>query len=249
MVIAPATFPPLVCSAEPALIPVMTDKPAHRIARFTTRRSSRCAVLGPTDPEQVRELWVVVHGYGQLATGFVGGLGAIDDGSRLVVAPEALSRFYDSRSSPGNHAEAPVGASWMTREDRLHEIADTIGWLQQACDAFRQLIGRAVPLTVLGFSQGAAAASRWVASGRVRPVRLICWGASLAPELDLGPGSALRGTSCVIVTGATDRYVSAAAVDAERARLDAAAFPYRFVGFDGGHRLDDDTLRQLAAAT
>lgn len=217
-----------------------------RIERFATRRTGRCAVRGPEETSDVRELWIVLHGYGQLASRFVSGLGAIDDGSRLIVAPEALSRFYDARTPLASHAAAEVGASWMTREDRADEIEDQAHWLDQVLATYRTRVAPAVPLTVLGFSQGAAAASRWVARGGVVPAHLICWGASLAPELALGAGAPLATTRCTVVVGSRDVFVSAEQVAAERARLDDARFTCAFESFAGGHRLDDATLARVA---
>ena len=217
-----------------------------RIERFSTRRTGRCAVRGPEDMAAVQELWIVLHGYGQLASRFVGGFGAIDDGSRLIVAPEALSRFYDARTPLASHIAAEVGASWMTREDRADEIEDQAHWLAQVLETYRARVAGDVPLMVLGFSQGAAAASRWVARGGVAPAHLICWGASLAPELDLGAGAPLAATRCTVVVGERDVFVSAAQIAVERARLDAARFTHAFEHFAGGHRLDDATLARVA---
>lgn len=230
----------------------MTRGPEEsRIVRFTTQRSARCIVRGPEDPAAVRELWVVLHGYAQLATDFVAAFGpsTVDDGTRLIVAPEALSRFYDSQSEPESHGDASTGASWMTREERAYEIEDYLAWLQMAYESFASAVPTGIPITVLGFSQGAAAASRWVAGGRVPAARLICWGSSIAPELDLGPASPLRRARTYLVIGERDKFAGEARVAAERARLDAAGFSYTFVSFSGGHRLDDDTMRRLAADT
>ena len=202
---------------------------------------------GPADPTTVQELWVALHGYGQLASDFVAGMRALDDGTRLLVAPEALSRFYDTSSQVEKHAEARVGASWMTREDRFAEIEDQLVWLSQAHAHYRAAIGRDVPLVVLGFSQGAAAASRWVASGAVAPAHLICWGGSVAPELPLGPESALGRTRCTMVFGTRDRFVTADKVGAEQARMTSAGFTPEFERFDGGHRLDDAALLRVAS--
>jgi predicted esterase len=226
----------------------MTEQPSPRIERFPTRRTGRCAVRGPDDPAKVRELWIVLHGYGQLASGFVGGFGAVDDGTRLIVAPEGLSRFYDARTPLAKHAEAEVGASWMTREDRAEEIEDQMHWLGQVLETYRARVPPAVTLTLLGFSQGAAAASRWVARGAVSPEHLICWGASLAPEVDLRPEAPLAQTRCTVVIGDRDIFVSTERIEAERARLDAAGFAYVFERFAGGHRLDDVTLARVARA-
>jgi hypothetical protein len=76
--------------------------------RVTVSRSTRYYTMGRPG----REAWFVLHGYGQLAERFLTECGALDDGTRLIVAPEALSRFYVDR------AHRVVGASWMTREDR-----------------------------------------------------------------------------------------------------------------------------------
>ena len=217
-----------------------------RMERFPTRRTGRCAVRGPSDMASVHELWVVLHGYGQLASGFIGGFGAIDDGSRLIVAPEALSRFYDARTPLASHADAPVGASWMTREDRADEIEDQVQWLGQILGTYRSRVGPEIPVTILGFSQGAAAASRWVARGAVEPAHLVCWGASLVPDLDLTAGSPLASTRCTVVVGERDVFVTAEQIAAERARLAAADFPHSFEIFKGGHRLDDATLARVA---
>jgi predicted esterase len=217
-----------------------------RTTRLRTSRTARCSVRGPAEPGDVRELWIALHGYGQLAASLANDLGAIDDGTRLIVAPEGLSRFYFAKPFE-SHREAPVGASWMTRADRLEEIADHLEWLQLAYEHHAAPLAADVPLTVLGFSQGAAAATRWVASGKVRPRHVVCWGAGIAPELDLGPDSPLRRAHVTLVHGVRDRIVSREAVDAERARLDAAGFPHDYVEFQGGHRLDDATLERLAS--
>jgi predicted esterase len=246
MVIVPGTLPPLVAGMTPGLIAGMTGPTPPRIERFVTRRTARCAVRGPADPASVRSLWIVLHGYGQLAAEFLADLDAIDDGTRLIVAPEALSRFYDARATMERHAEASVGASWMTREDRNEEITDQLHWLQLAHDHYRAIVGPEVPLTVLGFSQGTAAASRWVASGAVTPEQLICWGGSVAPELALGPEAPLGRVRCTIVVGDRDRFVPAEKLDAERARLESAGFRGGIELFPGGHRLDDAVLRRLA---
>lgn len=248
MVISPGTPTPLVRPGTPGLIPVMSGSTPPRLDRFTTTRTARCAVRGPSDPAEATELWIVLHGYGQLAGEFLDGLRAIDDGRRLLVAPEALSRFYDARSPLERHADARVGASWMTREDRLEEIADHLGWLDRVHAHYTGAVAAGVPLTILGFSQGAAAASRWIARGGVAPAHLICWGASVAPELPLGPESLLGRTRCTLVVGDRDRFVSAANLAAERDRLDAQGFRYAFETFEGGHRLDDATLRRIVDA-
>jgi len=71
--------------------------------RITVSRSARYFTLGRPD----REVWFVLHGYGQLAARFLRHFEPLDDGTRLMVAPEALSRFYLGEA----RAERGVGAS------------------------------------------------------------------------------------------------------------------------------------------
>jgi predicted esterase len=214
------------------------------------QRTARVATFGSSSAN-VRELWYVLHGYGGLATDFLGDFSAIDDGTRLVVAPEALSRFYEEDAMTRvrkQNANAKVGASWMTKEERDSEIEDYVSYLDAVHRVMRPRAGESAKVTVLGFSQGAAAASRWVARGGVDAARLVIWGSSIAPELDIAsPGTALRKPETVFVIGGKDIFATPKIVEKELARLRTAKFPFRFMSFDGGHRIDDDTLRALAA--
>ena len=145
----------------------MTDA-NPREHRLSVPRSARCFSRGG---EAAAEAWVVLHGYGQLASRFLRGFESIATPTRLVVAPEGLSRFYLDAGA------GKVGASWMTKEDRAHEIEDYLAYLEQV----RAALIPPVPLTILGFSQGVATAARWAVATAPAPVRLICWG-GLVPE-------------------------------------------------------------------
>jgi len=69
----------------------------------------------------------------------------------------------------------------------------------------------------------------------------------MPPEIDLvTTGTAVRAAETLVVVGARDIYATPKVVARENGRLDAAGFPYRFISFDGGHRLDDDVLRAIA---
>jgi predicted esterase len=195
----------------------------------------------------VRELWYVLHGYSMRAAPFLEAFRAIADDTRLLVAPEALSRFYHGTLSPGAHKDAPVVASWMTREERDSEISDYLAYLEAVHAVVEGRLGDTNPkVTVLGFSQGGAAAARWVASGRVRAARLVVWGSAMAPELDLiTPGSPLRETETILVVGTRDAYVTPKIVAAEVGRMRAAEFPFRHISYEGEHWLDDGVLREL----
>jgi len=215
---------------------------------LTVPRTARYFSLGAS--ESAREAWVVLHGYGQLAGRFLRHFELLDDGTRLILAPEGLSRFY----LDGN-ASRKVGAAWMTREDRLAEIADYVRYLDQvaveALGAARDPALR-MPLHVLGFSQGTATAARWLAQGSATARgsrRLILWGGELPPDLDLATARARwADLDLVFVVGAHDEFITPKVLARDEARLAEAGIRYRVVHFDGGHEIVPEVLRGLVSA-
>ncbi len=223
-------------------------RPTPREHHITVARTARFATLGEPG-DRVREVWFVCHGYGQLAQYFVRHFSPLADGTRLVVAPEALSRFYVSPATAGTHASSRVGATWMTREDRAAEVSDYVAYLDAVHDrVFEGLAREAVLVTVLGFSQGVATAGRWVEHGRVRADRFVAWAGLLPHDAALtAPESPLRHTRLTMVRGTEDTLADPALVEAERDRLREQGIACREVTFDGGHRIDGATLLALAA--
>ncbi len=211
----------------------------HHIA---VPRSARYYTLG-SPSRGVTDVWFVCHGYGQLAAQFLEPFRVVEKPGRLVVAPEGLSRYYT------DHAASTVGASWMTREDRLMEIADYVRYLDGvAGQILGQLDRRGVQRRVLGFSQGAATACRWVAMGTTRADQVILWGGGVPPDLDLtGDGRRLCSSPLILVVGDEDEVAAPEAVQREERRLAEHGIEYRLVKYAGGHRLSAEVLRRLAA--
>lgn len=208
-------------------------------------RTARYHVLGEPGP-RTRQVWLACHGYGQLAARFLRRFAVLDDGSRCIVAPEALNRFY-ARSAGGPHGpDAPVGATWMTREDRLHEIADYVAYLDAVCgEVFTEIDREAVEFVALGFSQGVATVCRWAGRAPVGPDRLLLWGGALPDELV--PGPRLFGDAqLTLIVGDRDPYVTGGAEARLTARLEKAGMPFERIRFAGGHELDPTVLRGLA---
>ncbi len=202
--------------------------------RITVPRSARYFTLGRGG----REVWFVLHGYGQLAARFLRHFEPLDDGERLIVAPEGLSRFYLTESP----AERRVGASWMTKEDRLTEIEDYVRYLDTVYDDVLRAIDRAqIKVTLLGFSQGTATACRWGTMGASRFDRLIVWGGEVPPDVDL-----LRSLRLSLVYGGRDEYLTPKVIAATEARLRQHGVPYELVPFDGGHEIDGTVLKRVA---
>lgn len=197
--------------------------------RLTVARNARCYTQGGA---AATEAWVLLHGYGQLAARFLRGFGPLATPSRLLVAPEGLSRFYLEAGA------GKVGASWMTREDREHEIGDYLAYLEQV----RSALIPPVPLTILGFSQGVATAARWAVSTAPAPARLICWGGLMPEELPVARLAPIRLT---FVVGEQEEWAPPAAVEAQAAAFRAAGVTVGVHRFDGGHEIRPEVLDRL----
>lgn len=211
--------------------------------RLTVERSARVYTLGST---HAREAWVVLHGYGQLAARFIGNFDAIAGAKRVIVAPEALNRFYIELPRPGGPpaADRRVGTTWMTREDREAEIADYVAYLDRVRS---QVVPQARHLTVLGFSQGVATACRWVALGSTPVQRLILWGGVAPPDLDLGLlANRMAGKPVELVMGSHDPMGES--LDQQLAALREAGIEPQLTPFAGAHIIDAGALARLTAS-
>ena len=221
------------------------DATAHHLE---VTRTARYWTLGD-DVTGPRELWIVLHGYKQLARRFLRRFQPLADGTRRIVAPEGLSRFY-AEAAPGRHGPTSVvGASWMTREDRVAEIQDYVRYLDALADTVRaSLLEPPERTVVLGFSQGVATACRWTSLGRVRPQRLLLWGDFVPPDLPWERVvAAWTGVEVVRVRGDRDLiFADTARGEAEEEALARAGVTSRIVRYAGGHDIEQRTLRGLA---
>lgn len=203
---------------------------------LTVSRTARYHTLG--DPATAKAIWVVLHGYGQLARYFLNKFEGLED-DQLIVAPEALNRFYL------DEAHHRVGATWMTREEREHEIKDQCGYLDALVAVLRQG-HEGLPVNVLGFSQGVATACRWSLRGSTRIERLVLWAGGLPLEPtaeELRDGWAHMRIDLVL--GTTDNHAGDKELAAQVARSERAGVTHAVHRFTGGHALDPVLLARL----
>lgn len=190
----------------------------------------------------------MLHGFGQLAGQFIRYFADLADADTLVVAPEAMNRFYlVGTETPAR--DRPVGAIWMTREDRDSEIADYVEYLD-ALHAEITSSGSETPaaINVIGFSQGAATATRWVEHGSARIDRLVLWGGLMPPETNVAAhGTRLRQVRLLFVIGTRDKYIDDEMISKEHERLDAAGIAYEVARFEGGHVISRSAFPHLRA--
>ncbi|MCO6484065.1 MAG: hypothetical protein J5I62_14870 [Flavobacteriales bacterium] len=204
---------------------------------ITVPRTARYHTLGQA--ATARELWMVLHGYGQLARFFLRPFEGLENG-RLIAAPEGLSRFYT------DEAHSRVGATWMTREDREAEIRDQASYLDALAEHLLAQCPPNTPLHVLGFSQGVATVCRWAMAPAFPIQRMVLWAGSMATELKVPQLAACwKNTKLVLVRGRQDHLVGQEELERSEARLREARVNFRTIHFPGGHALDRVMLRQV----
>jgi len=175
----------------------------------------------------LNEVWIVCHGHGQLARRFLSRFLPLERADRLFVAP--------------------VGASWMTTEDREFEIQDYVNYLDRLHDEIFSIVDRAkVRLWILGFSQGTATVARWVSRGNADPDRVVLYAGLLPSELDRDAAARLaRRSPLTIVLGTHDQFAKPELIAAQEARLKELGVRHTTIRFEGGHEIVPEMLMRL----
>jgi predicted esterase len=193
---------------------------------------------GPVD-----QVIYVLHGYGQLAYYFLRKFRPFFNDRVVFVAPEAPYRYYLNRNS------GRVGATWMTKEDRLTDIENYVSYLEAL---HSEIMNRYQPrkITVLGFSQGAATASRWVAQGKILPDRFILWASVFPPDMDYSFDiPKLNRSEVFMVCGSRDEFIDDDKWKSHTDFLIESGLHFIEKRFDGTHDIDIRTLGEILNST
>ncbi|MEQ9403396.1 MAG: hypothetical protein RIM99_07425 [Cyclobacteriaceae bacterium] len=126
--------------------------------------------------EKTEHVWMVFHGYGQLAKFFLQKFQILDPEKNFIIAPQGLSKFYQ------NGFYGRVGASWMTKEDRLTEIDNQHSYIQSVLQEAGDLTNK--KLIYFGFSQGTATMGRFAASSKIPFDKMIIWAGTFPPDIE-----------------------------------------------------------------
>ncbi len=202
-------------------------------------RTAHYFTSGTPSPE-IKKIFFVFHGYGQLASRFIYKFDQLDEDC-LVIAPEGFSRFY------WNEAKGIVGASWMTKEDRLTEIEDYCNYIDHLYHLFLKKVPENVQVNLLGFSQGGATAVRWAERNRPHFHNLILWGAAFPEDLDyLSMAAYLSDKKLHVVYGKQDPYLSPERIKKHELFTEQQGLKFNMIWFEGKHEIDRATLKELS---
>lgn len=196
--------------------------------------------VGATDQE-VTDILFVLHGYGQLAPYFLKKFEGLALPGLQIITPEGLSRFYLEGFS------GRVGATWMTKEDRLTDINNYITYLNAVYDAVLEPINsKSVRIHLLGFSQGAATVTRWAIQGGKPFDRLILWAGIFPHDMDLDLAlKTFKGKALFLIYGDQDPFITEEKKSELLKMLETLPFPPEVIPFRGAHDIDLPTLKQL----
>jgi poly(3-hydroxybutyrate) depolymerase len=195
--------------------------------------------LGTPGPE-VRQFWIVCHGYAQLASEFLENFRLLEHEKAFVVAPEGLNHFYRKGF------DGPIGANWMTRHERLSEISDYAGYLQDLYNCYVPQLPADVRIILLGFSQGTATVCRWMLEKKPQFHDLLLW-AGLPPEdLDYAAHKDyLASKKLYLLYGTHDPFLTPDRMNTVQEIEDKNGIDFGERPFEGGHEILPDTLREL----
>lgn len=214
-----------------------------RSEHIAITRRARLFTLG--EPHDIDDLWIVCHGYAQLAERFIQHFATLEQPHRLIVAPEGLHRFYlDPPPAPAR--DRRVGATWMTREDREIDIDDYVAYLDAVVERMRGQLNANASVRALGFSQGTATVMRWATVGKHELDEIVLWSGEVPEDVDL---SAFRQRQpqvrVAMVMGAADQLAPKKMVRMHGQRLSEAGVTTVYHEHPGGHHLDADLLADL----
>ncbi|WP_157780904.1 alpha/beta hydrolase [Hymenobacter sedentarius] len=209
---------------------------------LTTPRTARYLSLGESGPA-IEHVWVCLHGHDQPVGDLADQLRNLDTPERLLVLPEALSRF----ELPAAEGEEPrTGAAWFAPDSLLPDFDDLSAYLDALTNEVLAACPPDTPLTVLGYGHGAAAACRWLAGNGVEYIRLILSAPVFPAGIDRRATLvALPERPVLVVSTTTDTYTPEAAgeglmqdlldvgLSAQQRLVDAGPLPLAALGASG----------------
>jgi predicted esterase len=187
-----------------------------------------------------KEIWFVLHGYGQLPQYFIRKFKQISNEERIVIAPGGLSRFYLEGFS------GRVGSTWMTKEERLLDIENYINYLNSVATEVLKSVPNDVRITLLGFSQGSATVCRWIEKLDFPFEKLILHSGAFPPDIDFsGLGNKLKNKRVYMLRGTYDEFINEERTKEQQALINKLNVKVNQIEFEGKHDIHVDSLMNI----
>tara|TARA_B100001996_G_scaffold357141_1_gene320909 strand:+ start:568 stop:1209 length:642 start_codon:yes stop_codon:yes gene_type:complete len=208
-----------------------------KIKSIQTTKTARYILSGEPS-KNIKHLWIVCHGYGQSALGFLNWFKPIFCEETLIVAPEGLSMFY------WEGFNGKVVSSWMTKENRENEINDYINYIENVVNEIKPKFNENIKYNVLGFSQGTATISRWANQTDLNLNSINLW-SGLFPDDLLDSWKKNKLPKLNLIIGDMDPFISEKSIDQQKIKLTEKGIDFNIETFNGKHTIDSNTLIKL----
>jgi predicted esterase len=190
--------------------------------------------------EQIERIWIVFHGQGMLAQYFIRKFEVLDPKKNYILAPQGLSKYYLEGFT------GRVGASWMTKEDRLTEIDNQMSYLNGVIAA-EGVEDSNAEIILFGFSQGVATACRFGAFSQMDFKKLVLWAGTFPPDIPVELTQAWgQKVDMVYFTGNQDPFFKEGMIEHQYHQvLQSTGAKPRLIRFDGKHEVIPSLLGQI----
>ncbi|WP_226388678.1 alpha/beta hydrolase [Penaeicola halotolerans] len=188
------------------------------------------------EAQTAKSIWVVCHGHGQLAEFFIRKFKSLADAGHYIIAPEGLNKYYLEGYS------GRVGAHWMTSNDREIAITNYLNFLDSIAN--KEMTSNK-PISLLGFSQGAATAARWALTTKFDLSKLVLWGGVFPPDMKWDENQKLSSDNTHLVYGKQDEFFKQSIFDDQLTLLSKIGIKPSIHTFDGGHELHEETMLSI----
>ena len=192
-------------------------------------------------------VWIVFHGYGQLAEYFIKKFKSLNSASKpnqhYVLAPQGLSTAY-LESFTGR-----VGANWMTKHNRELDIQNSLVYLEtlvktELNDGFSTDKNSNKKIIVLGFSQGAATASRWIAYTKFEISQFLLWGGRIAHDIEPIFYQKIKD-KLTLFYGDEDEFINEEGLKTSLMKLERLGIKPILIPYKGTHRIYTKVLNDF----
>ncbi|MFZ1323230.1 MAG: hypothetical protein WAT71_16860 [Ignavibacteria bacterium] len=204
---------------------------------IVVQKSARYSLKLP-DSGKADTVWLLIHGYAQLASDFLSEFEFIKNENHLLIAPEGLSKFYFRNK---------IGASWMTKEDRENEISDYINYLNLLMEKIKTEYDlKDATFNLLGFSQGVHTAVRFFIKGEYIFNNLILCSSDFPKDADfIKLQEKLNKSKMYFIHGTSDSAISNERFDESTKLLSQNKIEFEDKSFEGDHVLNKKFLNDL----
>lgn len=189
---------------------------------------------------ETTDLWLVFHGYGQLAERFIQKFGFLVSERTAIVAPQGPDRFYFDHFRK-------VGASWTTRNQRDTHLQNQQAYLDTMwAQVTAAISGKGVRIHSLAFSQGVSVQTRWLSSRKIEVEQMIFWAGGYPHDLAEGAWahqSDEKKVRCIV--GESDEFLTPERMEEERTKILSHHPQAEFVMFEGKHEMPASMMREM----